>query len=378
MIELLFLLLPVAAGYGWFMGKNSAQSQAYEKNRQITSEYSKGLKFLLDREEDQGLEHLIQLLEVSADSVEHYLTLAIMFRKRGEFDRAIKIHELLLEQPNLKKELKNTILIELAQDYVMAGLLDSAEIHLLELVNKNNERAMELLFCLYLQTKEWHKGISLFESKSQLFVKPQIKVAVANFYCEQALEIENPKLMRKILGIDNGVVRPLYELGKLAFEQEDYVKAISYWRDLLVQSPNYTPIFIDDLESCYHHLNLDIQFKKLINEQVEHGGILIKIKFCQTLVKEQKLNEAIEFLTTSLKKQPNIRGFSFLLELISSQSNDIKNVILQVNKLVQTYIATKSEYQCSHCGFSSHSLYWSCPSCKHWESIIPSKGLDGF
>ena len=89
MIELLFLLLPVAAAYGYVMGKNSAKNQALLANRKITSQYNKGLKFLLEREEAQGLEHLIEILEVSAESVEHYLTLASLFRKRGELDRAI-------------------------------------------------------------------------------------------------------------------------------------------------------------------------------------------------------------------------------------------------------------------------------------------------
>jgi lipopolysaccharide biosynthesis regulator YciM len=378
MIELLFLLLPVAAGYGYIMGKNSARSKAHEQNRQITSEYSKGLKFLLDREEDQGLEHLINLLEVSADSVEHYLTLAIMFRRRGEFDRAIKIHELLLEQANLNPKVTTSILIELAQDYIMAGLLDCAEKHLLELVVRAEPKAIELLFDLYLQTKEWQKGISLYEQNGSLFAKHKLKVAVANFYCEQSIIIEKPKLMRKVLGLESGVIRPLYELGKAAFNREDYLKAISYWRDLLIQSPNYVPLFIDNLELCYYQLGLNDQYEALLEQEVSRGGVLIKIKYCRILVKNNRLDEAVKFLTKSLKKEPNIRGFSYLLELITSQNTDIKTIIHQVNELVQSYIATKSEFQCTHCGFNSHTIYWSCPSCKHWETIIPSRGLDGF
>lgn len=378
MIELLFLLLPVAAGYGYIMGKNSARSKAHEQNRQITSEYSKGLKFLLDREEDQGLEHLINLLEVSADSVEHYLTLAIMFRRRGEFDRAIKIHELLLEQANLSSQVTTSILIELAQDYIMAGLLDCAEKHLLELVKRSDPKAIELLFDLYLQTKEWQKGILLYEKNTSLFTKHRLKVAVANFYCEQSIETQKPKLMRKVLGLESGVVRPLYELGKAAYDREDFVKAISYWRDLLIQSPNYVPLFIDDLESCYYHLGLTDQYETLLEQEVLRGGVLIKIKYCSILVTNERLDDAVKFLTKSLRKEPNIRGFSYLLELITSQNADIKNVIHQINELVQSYIATKSEFQCTHCGFNSHTIYWSCPSCKHWETIIPSRGLDGF
>lgn len=378
MIELLFLLLPIAAGYGWIMGRNSAKSQAHIINRQITSQYSKGLKFLLDREEDQGLEHLINLLEVSADSVEHYLTLATMFRRRGELDRAIKIHELLLKQPSLDAATLENIVIELAEDYTMAGLFDSAEHHLLKLLSHGNCRAIELLFGIYQQTSDWQKGVSLYESYPKLFIKSQQKIAVANFYCELALEKQNTKIIKKSLNLDQLVVRPLFELGKSAHNRGDYVKAISYWRDLLIQSPFYAPIFIYELEQCYQQLNLLSDFEKLIVAEVNRGGVMIKIRYCKFLIESEQTEEAILFLSQSLQKHPNIRGFSYLLELVASKNSDINDLISKLNQLVQSYIATKSEFQCKHCGFTSHTLYWSCPSCKHWESIVPSRGLDGF
>ena len=378
MIELLFLLLPVAAAYGWIMGKNSARNQADLQSREITSQYNKGLKYLLDREEDQGLEYLINLLEVSADSVEHYLTLAAMFRRRGELDRAIKIHELLLKQPTLDNPTKELILIALAEDYVMAGMFDCAEEQLLVLVKQKNLQALEILFNIYQQTSEWKKGITLFEQYPTLFTKQQLKLGVANFYCELAIEIKQLKLIKKVISLDTHVVRPLYELGKASFIKQDYLKAISYWRDLLVQSPQYTPVFIDDLETCYEKLNLISDFNKLIENEVGRGGILIKLKYCKYLVSIEQTDKAITFLRASLEKQPNIRGFSSLLNLLAIKNVDVAPLIEEINSLVKSYIATKSEFQCKHCGFTSHTLYWSCPSCKHWESIIPSRGLDGF
>ncbi|KAF7771462.1 hypothetical protein PCIT_a4041 [Pseudoalteromonas citrea] len=378
MIELLFLLLPVAAAYGYVMGKNSAKNQAHEQSRQITSQYSKGLKFLLDREEDQGLEHLIQLLEVSADSVEHYLTLATLFRKRGELDRAIKIHELLLNQPNLSDVNTESCRLELAKDYILAGLLDSAEEHLIVLVKNANKESLDLIINLYSQMREWHKGISMYEAHSDLFTKPQHCAAVANFYCEAALADKTPKLMEKTSALEHKTIRPLYELGKDAFEQQDYVKAIYYWRKLISSFTHTAPIYIAELEESYTQLNLTEQFNELIIELLPKGGVLIRIKHCQALLTKGEQQQAIDFLTDSLKREPSIRGFSFLLQLLGNSNNRIHTVLAEVDKLVQSYIATKPEYQCRHCGFTSHTLYWICPSCKHWESIAPSKGLDGY
>lgn len=378
MIELLFLLLPVAAAYGYVMGKNSAKNQAHEINRQITSQYSKGLKFLLDREEDQGLEHLIQLLEVSADSVEHYLTLAALFRKRGELDRAIKIHELLLNQPNLSEHDSSSCKLELAKDYVLAGMLDSAEEHLITLVKSGNKEALEPIINLYSQMREWHKGISMYEAHSELFTKPQHSAAIANFYCEAALSDKTPKLMEKTSALEHKSIRPLYELGKEAFEHKDYVKTIYYWRKLISSFTYTAPIYITDLEQSYEELNLQSQFHDLIAELLPKGGVLIRIKHCQILLLAGEHQKAIEFLTDGLKREPSIRGFSFLLQLLGNSNKEIQLVLAEVDKLVQSYIATKPEYQCRHCGFTSHTLYWLCPSCKHWESIAPSKGLDGY
>ncbi|MDI4667993.1 lipopolysaccharide assembly protein LapB [Pseudoalteromonas shioyasakiensis] len=378
MIELLFLLLPVAAGYGWIMGKNSAKNQAHQLNRQITSEYSKGLKFLLDREEDQGLEHLINLLEVAADSVEHYSTLATMFRRRGELDRAIKIHELLLKHPSLDEQQAATSRLELAEDYIMAGLLDGAEEHLVWLVKAGYKEALEPIINLYSQTREWEKGINMYEVHSELFTKPQHVKAIANFYCEAALQDNDTQIMRKAISLNHKAIRPLYELGHSAFTKEDYVKAIYYWRELISQFTFFAPVFIEELALSYQKLNLTHQFYELLNELLDKGGVLIKIKHCQALLEQGHIEQAIKFLTDSLKRHPTIRGFSFLLQLLAKQNNDIKDVLDQIDKLVTSYIATKPDFQCQHCGFTSHTIYWVCPSCKHWETIVPSRGIDGF
>jgi lipopolysaccharide biosynthesis regulator YciM len=132
------------------------------------------------------------------------------------------------------------------------------------------------------------------------------------------------------------------------------------------------------LEESYTQLNLTEQFNELIIELLPKGGVLIRIKHCQALLTKGEQQQAIDFLTDSLKREPSIRGFSFLLQVLGNSNNRIHVVLAEVDKLVQSYIATKPEYQCRHCGFTSHTLYWICPSCKHWESIAPSKGLDGY
>ncbi|WP_372769625.1 lipopolysaccharide assembly protein LapB [Pseudoalteromonas sp.] len=378
MIELLFLLLPVAAAYGYVMGKNNANNEAQQQNQQIINEYSKGLKFLLDREEDQGLEHLISLLEISANSVEHYLTLATLFRRRGELDRAIKVHELLLKHNSLSLEQKKHVLYELAQDYMMAGLLDRAEDNLVYLYSLEDDNALCQLMLLYLQSHDWDKGIALFELKHIDFKSSQLKKTIANFYCEKALLERNFKQLDEISDLTQDLVRPKYMLGENAFNEGDYLQAIKYWGSLLDKNTAFAPIFLDKLELSYEKLNLQKNYFSHLLKHLKNDNVLIKIHYCKNLMAQGKVDEAINYITQVLRKQPNIRGFSFLLTLMSEQSQDIKVVLTEINKLVQDYIATKALYQCNHCGFTSKKLYWFCPSCKHVESLVPLNGVDGF
>jgi lipopolysaccharide biosynthesis regulator YciM len=378
MIEMLFLLLPVAAAYGYVMGKNNANNEAQQHNREIIDEYSKSLKFLLDREEDQGLERLISLLEVSANSVEHYLTLATLFRRRGELDRAIKVHELLLKQTSLSLEQKQHVLYELAQDYMMAGLLDRAEENLSYLLSLGNNKALPQLMLLYLQSNDWRKGIALFENNESAFDTQQLKKMIANFYCELTSQNKDFTPLNYLVELTHDLIRPKYILGENAFENEQYLDAINHWGSLLDKNAHLAPLFLDKLEQCYFKLNLHTNYFDFLSKHLESDNILINIHYCRYLMAQGKSQQAINKLKQCLRKQPTIRGFSFLITLISEQDDNTQLVLTEINKLVQDYIATKSLYQCNHCGFTSNKMYWFCPSCKHVETVLPISGVDGF
>jgi len=222
-----------------------------------------------------------------------------MFRRRGELDRAIKIHELLLKHPSLNEQQAAASRLELAEDYIMAGLLDGAEEHLVWLVKAGHEQALDPIITLYSQTREWEKGINMFEAHSELFVKEQHFKAIANFYSEAALSENKPQLMNKAISLNYKAVRPLYELGLSAYTSEDYVKAIYYWRELVCQFTLFAPLFIDQLAHSYKQLNLTHQFHDLLCDLLDKGGVLIKIKHCQALLEQGNTKQAFEFFTTA-------------------------------------------------------------------------------
>lgn len=160
MLELFFLLLPVAAFSGWYLGRRSQTDPQSTSGGFLSSVYYMGLNYLLNDEPDKAVDAFIKMLEGSPDSVETTLTLGSFFRRRGEVDRAILIHQNLIARPDLSRKQRNQALSELAQDYMRAGMYDRAESLLLEIiqfVDDQLETSLLHLMDIYEREKEWKR-----------------------------------------------------------------------------------------------------------------------------------------------------------------------------------------------------------------------------
>src|SRR5713101_7419737 len=183
--DLLWLLLPLAAGSGWLVARFDQKRHAAA--RDLPSAYFKGLNFLLNEQPDKAIEIFIQVLEVNSETVETHLALGNLFRRRGEVERAIRIHQNLIARPTLDREQRTYALLELAQDYFKAGLFDRAENLFLELaeIRAHSEQALRLLLSIYQQEKEWDKAIQTGRRLARVAGKSMDGV-IAQYYCEQA------------------------------------------------------------------------------------------------------------------------------------------------------------------------------------------------
>ena len=187
MVELLLLLLPVAAASGWYTARRGMASKTQKQPPQIAPVYFKGLNYLLNEQPDKAIDLFIELLDVDSDTVETHLALGNLFRRRGEVDRAIRIHQNLIARPSLNREQRAQALLELGQDYMRAGLFDRAENLFLELTELKlyNEQAYIYLLEIYQQEKEWQRCLDVAEKISESHY-PSRPNAVAHFYCELA------------------------------------------------------------------------------------------------------------------------------------------------------------------------------------------------
>jgi len=196
MLELLFLLLPFTVAYGWVMGKHSARKELKQQQDSMNKAFTSSVTLLLKNKEEQALESLIQYLDDNPQSIESYMTMAQVFRKKGEIDKAISIHESLLnaEQVELTTYEREVIELELAQDFMSAGMLERALNPLLTQLNSEHcDEALAMILHIYEQTREWQAGIDAYLEVPSSRVSNKNRKLVTHFYCELADSSENLK-----------------------------------------------------------------------------------------------------------------------------------------------------------------------------------------
>lgn len=388
MLEVLFLLLPLAAVYGWYMGYRSAQQDKQKQSLQISRQYVAGLNLLLTDQSDKAVDHFIELLQVDDDTIDTHLALGNLFRSRGEVDRAIRIHQNLITRSGLTLDQKNLALQQLGKDYMVSGFLDRAERIFEQLIEEPDHRELALtqLTSIYQQTKEWKKAIDTAHGLVKLGRK-RIKSSIAHFYCELAAEeiLEKSssnaiQLYKKALSEDSKCVRANIELGKLYLRQQEFRKTAAHLETVLEQDIDFVGEVLPTLAECYHQLDDQAQLVEFLRQCLErNAGASSELMLANLVARIEGTPAALDLLTRQLVKNPTMKGFYRLIgyHLDEAEEGRAKQSLSALQGMVGEQLKVKPHYRCQKCGFSPHSLYWQCPSCKSWGKIKPIRGLDG-
>jgi len=388
MLELLFLLLPVAMGYGWFMGRNSVKQNDHSAKQDLSIKYSTGLNYLLSNQQDKAIEYLLETLKVEDDTVEAHFAMANLFRRRGELDRALKVHEHLVRQKHLPSKAKQQAAFELGKDFLSAGLYDRAEDMFHKLLKSKDYglKCLVFLMQIYQSTKDWQHGIAL--QKAIIKTKDKnLLHSLANFYCElatTALEkdqfIEVIELLENSLKHDANSCRANWLMAKIYENHQQYNEACQCYQDIYSQDSEFFPDVIDKMEYCYTQLNAEDEFYRFIKKVFdETGGSSALIKYLSYVEQKHGLSKAQDFMLSALKRRPTIKGFKHFIKMQMTEEttkSTTKNLEM-IKELIAAYLNVKHRYNCRTCGFNSSTHYWSCPSCHDWEQLKPVRGLEG-
>ncbi|WP_163930861.1 lipopolysaccharide assembly protein LapB [Paraferrimonas sp. SM1919] len=382
MFELVFLLLPIAVAYGWFMGRRSVSIAEQNQQKKRSKNYFNGLNYLLTQEADKAVDLFINLLEVDDDTIDTHMSLAALFRHKGEVERAIRIHQNIMTRPQLSIVQRDFALLELGRDYVAAGFYDRAEQTLVSLIEQDEHtlEAEKELLAVYQVTKEWQKAINIILGMSKQEAQ-EFTELLAHFYCEQADQEQTVKT--KVKRYQQALVRhpecsrAILALAEHYFSTNDLVTAITYSERLLSVDPS----IFNQLLNIISRSNIDNQslIKLLENAVSNKAGVSAVLLLVEQYLKLNKQHLAEELILRQLKKHPTLKGFKKLMDLFIDKVEEgkTKHSLELLSQLVEQQINSHPKFSCRNCGFEVHSLYWHCPSCHSWSTIKPVTGLNG-
>lgn len=388
MLELLFLLLPVAAAYGWYMGRRSSQQDKQENANRLSREYVAGVNFLLSNQQDKAVDLFLEMLKEDSSTVEAHLTLGNLFRSRGEVDRAIRIHQSLMESASLTFEQRLLAVQQLGRDYMAAGLYDRAEDMFNQLVKEQDYQlfALEQLLIIHQATSDWQSAIDVAERLVKLG-KDNRRKEIAHFWCELALQAMSSDdldkatgLLKKAASADKLCARVSIMQGRILMAQNEYGKAADVLKRVLEQDKELVSETLPMLQECYQHLGQQQAWAEFLKRCVdENTGASAELILAEIIQQEEGREVAQLYINRQLQRHPTMRVFHHLMDyhLADAEEGRAKESLMLLRDMVGEQIRTKPRYRCHKCGFTAHSLYWHCPSCRAWSTVKPIRGLDG-
>ncbi|MBD0963070.1 lipopolysaccharide assembly protein LapB [Klebsiella michiganensis] len=388
MLELLFLLLPVAAAYGWYMGRRSAQQSKQDDASRLSRDYVTGVNFLLSNQQDKAVDLFLDMLKEDTGTVEAHLTLGNLFRSRGEVDRAIRIHQSLMESASLTYDQRLLAVQQLGRDYMAAGLYDRAEGMFKQLVDETDFRlsALQQLLQIYQATSDWQSAIEVAERLVKLG-KEKHRGEIANFWCELALQQmagndldKAMALLKKGAAADRNSARVSIMMGRVWMEKGDYAKAVESLEWVIEQDKELVGETLEMLQTCYQQLGKTDEWEAFLRRCAEENtGATADLMLAQILEQREGVDAAQNYVTRQLERHPTMRVFHKLIDYHINEAEEgrAKESLGVLRQMVGEQVRSKPRYRCQKCGFTAHTLYWHCPSCRSWSTIKPIRGLDG-
>ena len=380
----LLLLLPVAYLFGWVKGRRYHKSSDDDCTNSLSSDYFKGLNYLLSDQQDKALPVFLRLVQVDNETIDTHLALATIYRRSGNLDKAIEVHQNLIARPSLSANYRSKALLELGRDYLAAGLFDRAEGLFNDVIKSghNQQEARQYMLTIYQQEKEWIEAINIAKALIQQG-DDSLRPLIAQFYCEISDQFflkgnirQSESSAKDALSYYPVCIRAMIIRIRNAVSLKKYKEAIKTIKLVEQTDLDYFPAIISDCLKSYRESGKLVELVRYLKHVEAHRADLNLMETIVDLIAETEDDKAaIKYLQDQLSKSPDINGLSTYFSLLNkqgnySESNGIHNIRQIVNKMKHNL----SQYQCRKCGYTSGTLNWQCPSCNSWGEIKPVTG----
>jgi lipopolysaccharide biosynthesis regulator YciM len=362
------LLIPAAIAIGWLLGRRGGEIKGGAKISRLSNTYFRGLNYLLNEQQDKALEIFLQIAEVDKETVETQFALGHLFRRRGEVDRAIRLHQNLVARTGLSEEQKTRAVLELGEDYMRAGLLDRAETLFNDLVQMgvHAPKALQQLISIYQSERDWKQAIT-YALKYEQITGEAMGGSIAHYYCELAekhVHEGNLTAARDRIAAayssDSQCVRAGMIEGRLDLLENNDAGAIRAFERVARHDVDYLPEVLPQLMECYERRNELMRARGFLQEVIEqYSGVTPLLALTDLIERDEGAMAAQEFLAKQLLQRPSVRGEAVLLEKAVANPGDEPVETLKTLKLITDQLLVRSaNYRCVNCGFGARAHHW--------------------
>ncbi len=359
------------------------QQQERQCEADMDSAYYRGLNYLVNEQPDKAIDVFVGMLEVNSETVEMHLALGSLFRRRGEVDRAIRIHQNLIARSTLSADQRSQALLALGNDYMKAGLLDRAEGLFEELVENKRllQPALTNLKMIFQHEKDWKKSFEVSQRLDLLGGKREGEDQ-AHFLCELAElaiksgdEEQAESYLKQALEASPTALRPQLIMAAISEKRGACREAIARFKQIADQHPNYIGEILQPMAECYRRSQQQPQWIEWLREiYANKRNLQVMLEIASELESSDGADAAIEFLTSELANSPNLNGIHQLISMRMAQQGEHQSQFLQmINQFVEHMAARQSAYLCHRCGFTTRTIHWQCPGCRSWGTMLPTE-----
>ena len=373
----LFLLLAAA---GWAMGR-FGERDTEEAPPPLNIDYLKGLNFLLNEQTDQALEHFLRMVRVDDNTIETHFALGSLFRRRGEVDRAIRIHQNIIARPDLASEQRDQALYSLAKDYLGAGLLDRAEKLFVRLAqgSRYQVQALESLCSIYEQEREWEKAIDAGQ-RLEVLGGRSLALQIAHYHCELAEAAAAKKdyasarqFVKRAQSGRPRTMRGALTRAHIARDTDDNKTALKLYHRIIDENTYLIAEALPEIVAIYERENATAELETALQSMLKNNPDMNTLVAYTAIVNDLGGIPVIDACVEQyMLNEPTLSEFVDLQKLSSGDKESNVAALAKVRRALSKLASATPRYQCQECGFSSQRLLWQCPSCRNWETQRPA------
>ena len=375
-LQWLLLALPIAFAFGWLASRFDVRQWRREQ-RDAPRAYYTGLNLLLSDQHDKAIDAFIEAVQSDPDTSDLHFALGNLFRRRGEYERAVRVHEHLLQRADLAATERDRAQHALAQDFLKAGLFDRAEAacRALEGTAFDTESRLDLLTLLE-RSRDWRSAVDVAQKLEQRGTG-SFASRISHYWCELALEAaakhqpdEADAALRQARDAAPQAARPIVLAGQAAAKRGDHAEALALWGGLMVTQPAAFNLVAAEYATSALTCGQGPAALAQLQELALRAPTMDLLQAVAMLDADPTRQR--DRLVAHLHQHPTLSTALAVLE-----RGDVTSLAPADSKALRDAIGRAARplhrYRCAACGFEAQRYFWQCPGCLSWDSYPPQR-----